>query len=201
MKKYILVEILGTHQGRFSSPGYPSGTYPNKERCTWIVKSATELPCGDLLHGRFVRIDLVTDELNAKSGFLAHFYSVSPDGVTPSSFDPDADKHLKSIPPPTDEPKKGGNSTVMIAVICSLLGVVLIGLILLLMYFKKNKRARENQTRTTQLQLASPVSGASSQRNHAQPPLGSPPPYSSVVANAPPPYSSSATVHSVPRYT
>lgn len=153
---------FGTHQGRFSSPGYPSGTYPNKERCTWIVKvplnyrvgiyfsdfdiescstekenctcDYVEITDGQLLinkplvklcgsitppdifsSGRFVRIDLVTDELNAKSGFLAHFYSVSPDGVTPSSFDPDADKHLKSIPPPTDEPKKGNWATLDLA--------------------------------------------------------------------------------------
>ena len=29
---------FGTHRGSFSSPGYPSGTYPSREQCTWIVK-------------------------------------------------------------------------------------------------------------------------------------------------------------------
>lgn len=29
---------FGTHKGSFSSPGYPTETYPNRERCTWIVK-------------------------------------------------------------------------------------------------------------------------------------------------------------------
>ena len=92
----------------------------------------------------------------------------------------------------------GGNSTIMIAVICSLLGVVLIGLILLFIYVKKK---RKNQPRRTQQQLTSPMSGAYSQRNHSELPRQSPPPYSSVVANAPPPYSSSTTIHGRPTYT
>lgn len=95
----------------------------------------------------------------------------------------------------------GGNSTIMIAVICSLLGVILIGLILLFIYVKKNKHARQNQPRRTQQQFTSPVSGVSPQRNHSELPRQCPPPYSSVVANAPPPYSLSTTNHGRPTYT
>ncbi|KAL9972981.1 hypothetical protein ACROYT_G019382 [Oculina patagonica] len=236
----------GTHTGRFASPGYPSGTYPNKERCTWIIKvpldyrvglyfsdfdiescSSGEKNCtcdyveisdGQLLidkslakfcgsktppsvlsSGRFLRVDLVTNELNDRKGFQAHFYSVSPDGVTPSSIGVDDDKHLRTLTTPTDKPKKGSDhSTTMIAVICSLLGVVLIGLILLFFHRKKKKHAQENQRRCAQLQLASPVSGVS-QRN--QLPCEPPPPYSSVVASAPPPYSSSAALQNRDTYT
>ena len=76
----------------------------------------------------------------------------------------------------------------MIAVICSLLGVVLIGLILLLIIVKMKKRVRDNQRCDTQIQLGS---STSCQRNNS--PQEAPPPYSSVV-NAPPPYVSSSTM-------
>ena len=88
----------------------------------------------------------------------------------------------------------GGNSTLMIAVMCSLLGVVLIGLILLFIYVKRNKQARENQRRRAQQQLTSPVSGqVPSHRNHSELRYP-PPPYSSVVAGAPPLNASSTTI-------
>lgn len=91
----------------------------------------------------------------------------------------------------------GGNSTLMIGVMCSLLGVVLIGLILLFIYVKKNKQARENQARRAQQQLTNPVSGqVPSHRNHSDPP-----PYSSVVASAPPLYTSSTTIQGRPIHT
>jgi len=239
---------FGTHKGTFSSPGYPSKTYPNKERCMWIIKvpldyrvklyfkdfdveycstekenctcDYVEISDGQLLidkplakfcgseippdvtsSGRFVRVDLVTDELSTRKGFLAQFYSVSPDGVTPSSLNLDADKHVKSLPTSTDLPEKGGNSTLMIAVMCSLLGVVLIGLILLFIYVKKNKQARQNQPRRAQQQLTSSVSGqVPSHRNHSELPHP-PPPYSSVVASAPPPNTSSTTIQGLPIHT
>lgn len=69
----------------------------------------SKTPPSVLSSGRFLRIDLVTDESNAKRGFKAHFYAVSPDGATPSSFVPDVHKHLKSIQPATDKPKKGNH--------------------------------------------------------------------------------------------
>lgn len=85
----------------------------------------------------------------------------------------------------------------MIGVMCSLLGVVLIGLILLFIYVKRNKQARENQPGRAQEQLASPLSGqVPSHRNHSDPP-----PYSSVVASAPPPYTSSTTSQGRPIHT
>lgn len=225
---------FGTHKGTFSSPGYPSKTYPNKERCTWIIKvpldyrvklyfndfdveycstesenctcdyveisdgqllidkplakfCGSEIPSDVTSSGRFVRVDLVTDELNTRKGFLAQFYSVSPDGVTPSSLN----KHVKSLPTSTDLPEIGGNSTLMIGVMCSLAGVVLIGLILLFIYVKRNKRAQENQPSCAPQQLTSPVSGqVPSHSNHSDPP-----PYSSVVASAPPPYTSGRPIH------
>lgn len=146
--------LFGTHRGKFSSPGYPSETYPNKERCTWIIKvpqkyrvglyfsdfdieycsfrkenctcDYVEISDGQLLidkslakfcgsetpptvfsSGRYVRVDMVTDELNNGKGFLAHFYSVSPDGATPSDIDVDTDKNIKSVPTSTGKPKKG----------------------------------------------------------------------------------------------
>ena len=86
----------------------------------------------------------------------------------------------------------GSNSPIMIAVICSLLGIVLIGVIVLFLYHKK-KKSQEAQ-RSAQLQLGSPVSAAS-HSHHAQLPRESPPPYSSVVANAPPPYSATMPSH------
>lgn len=145
---------FGTHKGTFSSPGYPSKTYSNKERCTWIIKvpleyrvklyfrdfdveycatekenctcdyvevsdgqllidkplakfCGSEIPPDVTSSGRFVRVDLVTDELNTRKGFLAQFHSVSPDGVTPSSLNLDANKHVKSLPTSTDLPEKG----------------------------------------------------------------------------------------------
>ena len=64
----------------------------------------SEIPSDVTSSGRFVRVDLVTDELNTRKGFLAQFYSVSPDGVTPSSLNkPD----VKSLPTSTDLPEKG----------------------------------------------------------------------------------------------
>ena len=62
------------------------------------------IPPDILTSGRFLRVDLVTDESNNRKGFSANFYSVSPDGVTSSTFER---KHLKTIPPDTDEPGKG----------------------------------------------------------------------------------------------
>jgi len=147
------------------------------------------IPSDILTSGRFLRVDLVTDESNNRKGFSANFYSVSPDGVTSSTFER---KHLKTIPPDTDEPGKGGNSSVMIAVVCSLGGVVIIGLIFLFVCIKKKKHPRSNQPNRAQMEMTRPASGASSQRN--QQPLPPPPPYSSVVSNAPPRHSSSATV-------
>ena len=67
----------------------------------------SEIPPDVTSSGRFVRVDLVTDELNTRKGFLAQFYSVSPDGVTPSSLDLDADKYEKSLPTSTDLPEEG----------------------------------------------------------------------------------------------
>ena len=157
---------FGTHRGSFSSPGYPSGTYPTKERCTWIVKvpltyrvllhfkdfdvescstksanctcDYVEISDGQLLidkslakfcgsttppdllsSGRFVRVDLVTDASNGRRGFSAQFYSVSPDGSTPSTgFDVDAGKNHKTIPPFTDEPGKGSYNNSLICNSC-----------------------------------------------------------------------------------
>jgi len=92
----------------------------------------------------------------------------------------------------------GGNSTLMIAVMCSLLGIVLIGLILLFIYFKRNKQARENQPRRAQQQSTSPVSGQVPHRNHSELRDPPPPPYSSVVADAPPLNTSSTTIQGRP---
>lgn len=78
----------------------------------------TEKPPNVFSSGQFVRVDLVTDALNARKGFLAHFYSISPDGVTPSSADVDADKHLTSIPTSTDKPKKGNCAILILACNC-----------------------------------------------------------------------------------
>lgn len=226
---------FGIHQGRFSSPGYPSGTYPSREKCTWIIKvplnyrvllhfdgldvescptatnnctcdyvtvsdgqllrdrllakvCGTKPPLDIISSGRFVRVDLVTDESNERNfkGFSVQFYSISPDGATPTSIDErDTRKNKKTVPPEQDGPEKGGSSTIMIAVVCSLGGVAIIGIIFVCIYMKTRKQAQANHA---------PRGHPSASFQRTQEPSRPPPPYSSVVPNAPPPYSSTASL-------
>ena len=70
----------------------------------------TKPPSDIISSGRFVRVDLVTDESNERNfkGFSAQFYSISPDGATPTSIDErDTGKNKKTVPPEQDGPEKG----------------------------------------------------------------------------------------------
>ena len=70
----------------------------------------TKPPSDIISSGRFVRVDLVTDESNERNfkGFSAQFYSISPNGATPTSIDErDTGKNKKTVPPEQDSPEKG----------------------------------------------------------------------------------------------
>ena len=57
-----------------------------------------ELPPVVLSGGRYMRVDLVSDEDTGKKGFAAGFYSVSSDPVTPTTLDRNGGKFLKTKP-------------------------------------------------------------------------------------------------------
>ena len=51
----------------------------------------------------------MTDESNERNfkGFSVQFYSISPDGATPTSIDErDTGKNKKTVPPEQDDPEK-----------------------------------------------------------------------------------------------
>jgi len=81
----------------------------------------TKPPSDIISSGRFVRVDLVTDESNERNfkGFSAQFYSISPDGATPTSIDErDTGKNKKTVPPEQDGLEKGNQILIVMLLIC-----------------------------------------------------------------------------------